>query len=222
MVTAITLALFLAAPAPSPGTPPERPAALPAAAVDPAAAALAAKVQAFYDRTKDLTARFRQTYTYAGFGRKQVSSGKLSVKKPGMMRWDYEKPEPKTVAVKGARLVQFEPEANQAYVDERFDSTALSAAVTFLIGKGDLQKEFVPSLEPSGTLRLTPRQADSRVASVFLSVAADGQVEATRVVDGSGNVNEIRFEDVRRNVGLADAAFEVKLPSNVHRVAPPG
>jgi len=75
MVTALALGLFLAAPVPA-GEAPR----------DPAAAALAAKVQAFYDRTKDLTARFRQTYTYAGFGRKQVSTGKLSVKKPGMMR----------------------------------------------------------------------------------------------------------------------------------------
>jgi len=193
----------------------------PAPAADPAGA-LAAKVQAFYDRTKDLTARFEQTYTYAGFGRKQVSSGKLSVKKPGMMRWDYERPEPKTVAVKGARLVQWEPEANQAYVDERFDSTALSAAVTFLLGKGELAKEFVPSLGQGGALVLTPRTPDPRVATVTLEVDPDGQVLGTRVVDGSGNVNEIRFREVKRNVGLKDAAFEVKLPAGVHRIAPPG
>ena len=215
MVTALALTLFLAAPVPAGAGREETKS-------DPAAAATAAKVQAFYDRTKDLTARFQQTYTYAGFGRKKVSTGKLSVKKPGMMRWDYEKPEAKTVAVKGSRLVQWEPEANQAYVDERFDATALSAAVTFLIGKGDLVKEFVPTLEPSGVLVLTPRAPDPRVASVALTVNAEGQVEATRVVDGSGNVNEIRFEDVKRNVGIPDAAFEVKLPANVHRVAPPG
>lgn len=215
MVTALALTLFLAAPVPA-GAGREE------AKSDPAAAATAAKVQAFYDRTKDLTARFQQTYTYAGFGRKKVSSGKLSVKKPGMMRWDYETPEAKTVAVKGSRLVQWEPEANQAYVDERFDATALSAAVTFLIGKGDLVKEFVPTLEPSGVLVLTPRTPDPRVGSVALTVNAEGQVEATRVVDGSGNVNEIRFEDVKRNVGIPDATFDVKLPANVHRVAPPG
>ena len=212
MVNALALGLFLAA-APAPAG---------AAKDDPAAVAVAAKVQAFYDRTKDLTARFRQTYTYAGFGRKQTSSGKLSVKKPGMMRWDYEQPEPKTVAVKGSRLVQWEPAANQAYVDERFDSTALSAAVTFLVGKGDLVKEFVPTLEPGGLLVLTPRAPDPRVASVALTVNAEGQVEATRVVDGSGNVNELRFDEVRRNVGIPDAAFDVKLPPDVHRVAPPG
>src|SRR5512139_1161849 len=121
--------------------------ALVLAAPAPAAPSLAAKVQGYYERTPDLEARFAQTYTYAGFGRKQVSSGTLRVKKPGMMRWDYEKPARKTIAVKGSRLVQWEPEENQAYVDDRFDASAMSAAVTFLIGKGDLAREFDPSVD---------------------------------------------------------------------------
>ena len=186
------------------------------------AAALAAKVQGFYERTRDLEARFTQTYTYSGFGKRQVSSGTLRVKKPGMMRWDYEKPASKTIAVKGSRLVQYEPEENQAYVDERFDASAMSAAVTFLLGKGDLAREFDLGLEAPGTLVLRPREPDARVESIVLVVGGDGEVSSTRVLDGAGNVNEIRFASVRRNVGLPDSAFEVKLPKDVRRVAPPG
>lgn len=195
-----------------------------AAAGAPAAdaGAVAAKVQAFYERTRDLEARFTQTYTYSGFGRRQVSSGALKVKKPGMMRWDYEKPAPKTIAVRGSRLVQFEPDENQAWVDEHFDASAMSAAVTFLLGKGELAREFDLALDASGALLLRPKEQDPRVESIVLTVGEQGEVSATRVVDGSGNVNEIRFTEVRRNVGLADSAFEVKLPKDVHRVAPPG
>ncbi len=185
---------------------------------DPSAADLARKVQAYYERTGDLEARFQQTYTYAGFGRRQDSSGTLRVKKPGMMRWDYEKPTKKTIAVKGARLVQFEPEENQAYVDERFDASAMSAAVTFLLGKGDLAREFQLSRGEGGALVLRPKEPDPRVESIALSVGPEGEVTATRVVDGAGNMNEIRFTNVRRNQGLADAAFEVKLPKDVRRV----
>src|SRR5512142_2972869 len=198
---ALLAALLVAAPA--------------AKAPDPAAAALARKVQAYYEATRDLEARFQQTYTYSGFGRRQVSSGTLRVKKPGMMRWDYEQPTRKTIAVKGARLVQYEPEESQAYVDEHFDATAMSAAVTFLLGKGDLAKEFDLSRDGAGGLLLTPKEPDPRVASIALAVGPQGEVPATRVTDGSGNVNEIRFEDVRRNAGLSEAAFEVKLPKDV-------
>src|SRR5512146_1456191 len=114
-------------------------------------AELARKVQAYYEATRDLEAKFQQTYTYAGFGRRQVSSGTLRVRKPGMMRWDYEQPARKTIAVKGSRLVQWEPGENQAYVDEKFDATAMSAAVTFLLGKGELAREFDLSPGEGGT-----------------------------------------------------------------------
>jgi outer membrane lipoprotein carrier protein len=205
----LALLLLLAA-APS-GPPP---------AADPAV--LARKVQAYYERTRDLEAKFTQTYTYAGFGRKQVSSGTLRVKKPGMMRWDYEAPAPKSVAVKGARLVQYEPQENQAYVDERFDASAMSAAVTFLLGKGDLVREFDLAVDAAGALLLRPKEEDPRVESIALTVGAEGEVTATRVVDGSGSANEIRFAAVKRNQGIPDAAFDVKLPKGVNLVAPPG
>ena len=193
-----------------------------AAPAPPSAVALARKVQAYYEATRDLEARFVQTYTYAGLGRKQVSRGHLLVKKPGRMRWDYEEPERKTVAVVGSRLVQYEPEVNQAYVDDHFDATAMSAAVTFLLGKGDLEKEFEVSAGEKGTLVLVPRKADPRVESVTLTVGPDGEVTETRVVDGSGNANAIALSDLKRNAGLSDADFEVKLPGDVRRVEAPG
>jgi len=199
---------------------------VPLAAAAPAppadAQALVRKVQAFYEHTEDLTARFRQTYTYAGFGRKQVSSGVLKVKKPGMMRWEYQSPTPKTVAVKGNRLVQYEPDENQAYVDEHFDASGMSAALAFLLGKGDLEKEFQVSASSTGSLLLRPREPDPRVEVIELVARPDGQIDATRVVDGSGNVNEIELENVKRNTGIADSAFEVKLPEGVNRISPPG
>jgi outer membrane lipoprotein carrier protein len=191
--------------------------AAPAPAPDQAAD-LARKVQAYYEATRDLEAKFQQTYTYAGFGRRQVSSGTLRVKKPGMMRWDYEKPTPKTIVVKGSRLVQYEPEEHQAYVDEKFDASAMSAAVTFLLGKGDLAREFALATGDGGTLLLRPREPDPRVDSIALSVGPSGEVTSTKVVDGGGNVNEVKLSAVRRNPGLPESAFELKLPKDVRRI----
>jgi outer membrane lipoprotein carrier protein len=204
-----TLALLLAA-APA-GAPP---------AAD--ATALARKVQGFYESTRDLRARVGQTYTYAALGRRQVSRGTIEVKKPGKMRWDYESPTVKTIAVNGSRLVQYEPEANQAFVDDRFDATAMSAAVTFLLGKGSLEKEFLLSPGEGATLVLRPRKPDARVDAITLTVGADGEVTRTRVVDGQGNVNDIAFEEIRRNAGVPDDRFEIVLPAEVRRLSMPG
>jgi outer membrane lipoprotein carrier protein len=207
------LAALLAAPAAAPA---------PAGPAAGDARALVRKVQAFYESTRDLRARFVQTYTYAALGRRQVSEGTLEVKKPGRMRWDYASPSVKTIVVNGSRLVQWEPEANQAYVDDRFDATAMSAAVTFLLGTGSLEREFEASLGEGGALVLRPRKADPRVASVTLFTGPDGEVSRTRVVDGQGNANDIAFAEVRRNAGIPDARFELSLPDGVRRVAPPG
>jgi outer membrane lipoprotein carrier protein len=201
----LALAFALAAPSPSPGP----------------AAALADRVQAFYESTRDLEARFTQTYTYAAFGRKQVSKGTLQVKKPGKLRWDYAEPEKKVVVVNGSKLVQWEPEANQAYVDEKFDATAMSAAVTFLLGTGKLAAEFELATDDAGRLVLTPKKPDPRVAQIVLTVGDEGEVTATRVVDGSGNVNELAFSDLERNAGVADSRFALQLPKGVHFVKPP-
>jgi outer membrane lipoprotein carrier protein len=215
IATALAL-LALAAPAAGVPAAPSPPPA------DQGAAALAQKVQRYYETTRDLEAKFTQTYTYEGFGRKQVSKGAVKLKKPGMMRWDYVSPTPKTIAVKGSRLVQFEPEENQAYVDDRFDASAMSAAVTFLIGKGDLAREFDLALDEDGALVLTPKAPDPRVERIVLTVGPEGEVRSTRVIDGSRNVNQMVFEDMRRNVGISDSAFDVKLPKDVRRVAAPG
>jgi outer membrane lipoprotein carrier protein len=189
-----------------------------AVAPGPSAAELTRKVQAFYERTRDLEAAFTQTYVYGGLGRKLTSTGTLKVKKPGLMRWDYQSPSPKVVAVTGRRLVQYEPEEQQAWVDEQFDATALTAAVAFLLGKGDLARDFTPSLGEGGTLVLRPKQPDPRVARITFTVGADGEVLATSVLDGAGNENRLAFSAIKRNGGLPDAAFEVKLPAGTRRV----
>ena len=140
----------------------ERPGRRPAAAAPgPTAVELTRKVQAFYEKTRDLEAAFTQTYVYGGLGRKLTSTGTLKIKKPGLMRWDYQSPSPKVVAVTGKRLVQYEPEEQQACVDEQFDATALTAAVAFLLGKGDLARDFTPSLGEGGALVLRPKQRRS-------------------------------------------------------------
>ncbi len=200
---------------PAAGSPPVRRA-------QPGARELARAVQAFYQRTQDLEATFVQTYAYAAAGRRQVSRGTLRVKKPGRMRWDYQVPERKTVAVNGSRLVQWEPEANQVYLDERFDATAMSAAVTFLLGQGSLEAEFHVSSGGPHELVLKPRKPDARVESVTLTVGPEGQVTATRVEDGQGNVNLVELGDIRRNAGLRDSDFEVRVPEGAHRLAAPG
>ncbi|MEK7300825.1 MAG: outer membrane lipoprotein carrier protein LolA, partial [Nitrospirota bacterium] len=47
------------------------------------------QLQARYEKTKDLQADFTQKTRIEGFERPVTSSGKVYIKKPGRLRWDY-------------------------------------------------------------------------------------------------------------------------------------
>ena len=64
---------------------------------------VAATVQSFYEQTKDVSASFYQTYVNKLYQRTDRTSGRVVFKKPGKMRWDYDKPNGKVIVSNGSR-----------------------------------------------------------------------------------------------------------------------
>lgn len=200
-------------------------AAKPAAQVSPQAAtrpevlALVDRVQKFYEQTQDFESRFSQRYAYASSHRTQVSSGEVKFKKPGLMRWDYQAPSKKTFLLTGDRAYALDPEA-LTLTKSPVDENQLSAAVTFLWGKGNLADEFNIAEQACAKcqgvqLVLTPKKADPRFQRILLEVEPKtAQVLKSTVVDPDGSVNEITFEGVKTNVKLTEAQFKLNPPPN--------
>lgn len=184
----------------------------------PDAATLAARVQRFYDGAKDFTATFEQTYTYKAFGSQQVSRGTVKVKKPGLMRWDYREPTEKHFILDGKAMWMHVPQDNQVTVNRTFAADQLSAAVTFLWGKGKLSDEFeiksAARRDLEGpVLELLPKKGQTQFQRLYFSVdPATGRVRASIVVDPQGNENRMVFTEARTNAGLKDGEFEFKPP----------
>lgn len=185
---------------------------------DAKAKALAGKVQAFYENTRDFTADFQQKYRYRASARTQDSSGTVQVKKPGMMRWDYAKPYPKQFVLDGKALYMFDPEDNAVMVNREFSSDGLSAAVTFLWGRGSLTDEFnVAVVEKKSygetVLALDPKTPQPGFTRLYFAIdAATGAVLTSVVIDSQGNENRITFRNVKTNQDLAAKRFEFKIP----------
>lgn len=190
----------------------------PVASKAPTAPELAQKVQRFYEKTSDYSADFQQVYRYQGSARRQVSSGTMQVKKPGLMRWDYDKPYPKHFVLDGKALYLYDPEDKQVTVNRDFTTDQLSAAVTFLWGRGKLTDEFDVALaaaSPAGdaVLELTPKKPQSGFTKLLFHVdAATGQVKTSIVVDSQGNENRIDFANVKTNTGIPASRFEFEIP----------
>jgi outer membrane lipoprotein carrier protein len=179
--------------------------------------ALVARVQAFYEKTTDFTASFRQQYTYQSFNRKQTSEGKVFFLKPAMMRWEYQKPSPKSFVLDGEKVYAYDPEAMTLTIAS-LRSNQLSASVTFLWGQGKLEKEFAISRVECGSCRGTllemiPHKPDPRFQKIKLEVdPRSSQVLRSIVIDPDGSENEIAFSDFRANQKLSKEQFKLQPP----------
>jgi outer membrane lipoprotein carrier protein len=181
------------------------------------------RVQKRYDGASDFRARFTQTLTNPTFNRKSTSSGEVFLKKPGRMRWNYEKPEPKMYLADGDLLWLYEPEDKQAFKQE-LKSSQLPAALAFLTGKGKLSEEFDISFAQNpayGTARdyvllLQPKRPQAQVKSLMFVVdPTTFHVRESILIDGQGNTNNMVFSDVKVGTGLTDASFRWTPPAGV-------
>jgi outer membrane lipoprotein carrier protein len=211
--------LLLVALAPAAGAPPG-----PAPTMDPRAAppgrlpllTVVDRMQRNYDQAKDFKARFSQKYTNVAFGRTKVSTGQLTFKKPGRMRWDYDPPEAKMFLSTGQILWMYEPEDKQAFRQD-LKQSQLPAALSFLLGKGRLADEFeiVPASNvPYGSggdyrLSLKPRQPQATYKSIYFIVDPKSfYVTESVLVNAQGDVNDISFSDFKVNSKVPDTVFK--------------
>jgi outer membrane lipoprotein carrier protein len=180
-------------------------------------------LQARYEKVSDLRASFVQTTRPAWSGTIEpdpvTTRGTMVVAKPARMRWAYDPPDESLVVSDGKSLWIYDPgfgEAQRLPVGEGYLS---GAAVQFLLGEGDLRRDFQIELvscdERSAELALTPREPATYEK---LSVQVDpgsGELSRTRVHDLLGNVTEVELRNLETNVDPDPALFTFVAPEGV-------
>lgn len=195
------------------------------AASDGACAETVARaVQRRYESVRDLESRFEQTSQVASLGTTGASeparsSGTVVFAKPGRMRWAYEKPEPSLVVSDGEVVWIYDPAAREA---QRFPTGAgflSGVAVQFLVGEGDLLRDFrvkaSDCAEPVVTLELVPRRDATYEKLALVVERATGEVKETRVHDLVGNATRVVFQGMRVNQSPAASTFVFEPPAGV-------
>ena len=191
------------------------------------AATVVARVQKYYDATRDLRAKFEQQLDSPSRAPSKAS-GELWLKKPGKMRWDYATPEKKLMVSDGSTLWVYQPDDEQAYKQD-LRGNALPAQVSFLLGEGKLDKEFDASLTKIDgvgpdelALKMVPKVGTTAYRYlVFVVDAKSGQVKQTIIYGQDGSTNKLSFVDVQQNKGVDDGKFKFSPPSGTHILKPP-
>jgi len=209
------------------------PAPAPAANDESPARAVAQAVQAFYDQTRDVSATFHQTYVNKLYKRTDRSAGRVVFKKPGMMRWDYDKPSGKVIASSGKALTVFEPgedgEPGQV-IEQTIAQAQLPQALAFLMGTGKLEDDFTFRLldgsaegfTTGDVLELRPKAPTPHFDRILFYVeraqAVRGLVRRMLIVDSSGNRNRFDFTGLKFNSSVDASAFKFTPPKGTRRV----
>ena len=186
-------------------------------------------LQQRYESVRDLTANIVQTTRSVAMGRSaarsMVSRGTVVLQKPGKMRWAYAEPEPSVVISNGESLWIYDPAFREAQKFPSGDGYLSGAAVQFLLGEGDMRRDFairaLTCSEQRAELELIPR-ADASYERLLVEVdPAQGELRKTTVFFVLGNVTEVAFSDIRTNLDPAAETFEFDPPEGVRVIELP-
>jgi outer membrane lipoprotein carrier protein len=201
-----------------------------AAQAGPDATAVAEALQRKYDGIKDFSTDFVHGYEGGVLRKRLTERGRLLVKKPGKMRWEYTSPEQKLFVSDGMKMYSYLPQEKQVIVSSIPAEDHATTPTLFLAGKGNLTRDFtasftdLPAGMPAGgrPLKLVPkiRQPDYD----WLVLVVDPATLAIRGLvtgDAQGGKSSFSFSNLKENIGLADREFAFKIPRGVDVVNSP-
>lgn len=195
---------------------------------------VAKQLQARYEKTKDLQADFTQQTRIEGFERPVTSSGKVYIKKPGRLRWDYLDPATEQIYVNQDDVKVYVPEHKQVLVGKLTRMAASQAPLELLQGAAKLEESF--TIAPAtgkergvGGLRLlnlTPKGQEGDQARPVQRIIVEvfPKTYFIRTVwlhEVNGNVATFEFSSLKPNTGLGNDVFDFKAPPDVEVVKAP-
>lgn len=179
------------------------------AAPFPAAAALP-EVSAHLAATRTMTADFRQTAENGG-----VATGRLTLARPGKVRFQYQKGVPLLVVGDGRSLAMIDYEVAQV---SRYPirQTPLSVLLDANADLGKYARIVASSANALTVEAMDRKHPEYGVITIYFarekSAPAGLSLMGWRVLDAQGNRTNVELSNIAFNVPVADNAFRFKDP----------
>jgi outer membrane lipoprotein carrier protein len=179
-------------------------------------------LQRHYRETRSFSAKFFEEIAPVG-APKRTRTGTVYFLKPGRMRWDFDEPSKELIVSDGTQLYNYDPELNQVVEAPLARALHSPGATEFLLGAGDVAKDFNASLLDGASngltnLKLVPKSEGNTVELGLDSNNYD--VETIRVIDQLGNVTSLKFTDIVNNTPVSDSLFKFAVPPGADIVRP--
>lgn len=181
-------------------------------------------IETRYNTVRTLEMDFEQTYTAPNKARR-TESGRLFLRKPGRMRWEYVKPDGKLFVSDGSDYWYYSPMARRAEKMKLKEAEDMQAPMAFLIGKLDFHRDFDRFLvSPEGeNVRITAQPRNLNKApyrEVMFLATPDARIAQLSVRGQDSSLMEFRFRNESRNPAQKDSLYLFTPPEGVEVVTP--
>jgi outer membrane lipoprotein carrier protein len=162
----------------------------------------------------DFSARFYQVSTLKVVEITDTAKGRIFVKYPGMMRWEYETPEKQIILTDGKRLWIYRPGENQVLMGKAPSFFGEGKGASFLSDIKRVRRYFDAAMEKKDknknyVIKLLPKKEMAGVSEIYLTVDRN-RFEVVQIVTYNIYKDETRIE-------LSRLRFEQKLDSALFR-----
>jgi len=175
-------------------------------------------VEMAYKEVGTLRADFVQITRSKAMGDETKQRGRVMLKRPKMMRWEFTQPSGKVFVTNGDTMWVWSAAEKQVIVSKGVagGSQGMAQLLDDLNRLGELfDAELLPNKGGANTISLLLKpKNDAGFQSVTLRLAAnDYTVKEVNMTDAFGNEVELSFKQVKNNVDIDDAKFTFQIPA---------
>ena len=170
---------------------------------------------------KGFSATFFQESMLKAMMISDTAEGRLTVKRPGKMRWEYHVPDEQTIVTDGKSMWIYRPSDKQVMVGKAPDFFGDGKGAGFLSDIRQIRTRFRIELQKSKSpghfrLRLLPKSPTPDLADIILMVNRDDYlVEQVFTYNAYGDETRIELSEYRFNLNPKDSLFTFIIPEGV-------
>jgi outer membrane lipoprotein carrier protein len=152
-------------------------------------------------------------------GLDRSETGTLTLKKPGLMRWSYDRPSGKVFVLDGRYAWFYTPGDGQVSRTPAKQLDDLRSPLRFLLGHTQLAKELdLVTTAPDGSnfkISGVPKGMAQRVRRLTLVVTPAGVIQNMKIEEIDGSTTEFAFSGIEEDVAIPASDFVFTLPKGV-------
>ncbi len=168
----------------------------------------------FFREVHTFSARFEQVVLDEGLNQIEETGGRMTIRRPGRFRWDYDPPLEQKIISDGDRVWIHDVDLEQVTVRRLVDTLGKTPA-TILAGKGNISENYaVDDLGHYGKLSwvgMRSKQEDSAFSDMRIGFE-NGNLRVMELVDNLGQTTRITFLESKENPIVSDDTFEFAPP----------